>query len=182
MSHVHQNLKAAAAVIASAALAAGIVFVFDLDEDDTKPVTKASPTVSVSSASPAPEPTGPLLYSLNDKAKWGDVTITLDKFKRGRTTDVGVPEDTDFVRFTVALTNKGDKPVNLQDVTITCITQEVYDGTNNLNGIPNVHVLHGKTLTWDIACAQDKDEKDFQVEASADRGDERVAVFTGRVE
>lgn len=179
---MHQNLKAAAAVIASAALAAGIVFALDLDEDDTKPVTKASPTVSVSSASPTPEATGPLLYSLNDKAKWGDVTITLDKFKRGRTTDVGVPEDTNFVRFTVALTNKGDKLVNLQDVTITCITQEVYDGTNNLNGIPNVHVRHGKTLTWDIACAQDKKERYLQVEVSPDRGDQRVAIFAGDIE
>lgn len=133
------------------------------------------------SSTPSPSPTGPQVHGLTSTAHWGDITLTLKDFRRGSTDEYGVPEDTDYIRFTAALTNDGTDPVDLGEMIVNCTTQQVYDSTDKLEGVPAVHVLPSKSLKWDMACALDKDTKYFQVELTPEYGEHRTAIFSGTV-
>jgi len=146
--------------------------------------TKRTTNVAASKTAkpkPTPAPTGPTEHTLKSTAAWGHISLKVGDFRRGSTDKSGVPEDTDYVRFAVTLNNDTDDPFNLRDLAVSCGTREVYDFTDQLEGVPTIHVLPGKDMTWDLACVQAKDEKDFQVEFNAQAGDERTAIFSGEV-
>lgn len=167
----------AVGTIATAALVLLSACSSNADSSRTSPTTR----VAASPAAASPSPTGPQIYRLKDTADFGDITIRLDKLRRGHTGKVGVPEDTDYIRISLTLTNGSTSPFDLSNLLTACVTEEVYDGTHGLSGAPTVHVLPDKFLTWDIACAQKKDVHDFQIEISPRRDGDRTAIFSGNV-
>lgn len=184
---MNKNHKTAiAAGGAAVALSTLLFFVIGPgDSPDGSGEERSGQTIRITaSKSPTPTPTstGPLMYTLKDKASQDGVTVSLKNFQRGRTTDVGVPEDTNYVRLTVTVKNTTDEPLDLDDLTVICVSDEVFDGTNGLDGVPDVHVLPDKALSWDIACAQNKSEEYFQLEIRPQHEDGRIAIFSGTVE
>lgn len=152
-------------------------------DDKASKSDKRTTTIAAASkaSSPSPAPTGPTEHPLKGTAKWGDIYLRLGDFERGSTGEFGVPEDTPYVRFDLTLINDSDSPVALSEVLVHCATQEVVDTTKGLEGTPQVHALPHKSLTWDVACEQDKDIKEFQVEVDPQIEGERTAAFAGEV-
>lgn len=174
----HTLIPAAALAVALTACSSGSE---DKDNTPRKATVTSSRAVTVSPA-PTPTATGPLMYELADSARWGHLAAALDDFDRGRTSDAGVPENTRYIRADVTFTNRTDRPIDLTDLTFSCTTQEVYDGTQGLEGVPNVHVLPGRSETWPIACKQGKDAQFFQLEINPRQDGSRTAIFSGNIE
>jgi hypothetical protein len=181
---VNKNDDKITAVAASAVTIALVSVLTACGSDpDVADKPKATTGIIVSaSPTPTPEPTGPLMYGLKDKASQDGITLSLKNFSRGRSDEVGVPEDTNYVRFSVTVKNTTDDPFALENLDVTCTTPEVYDVEDGLEGTPSTHVLPGKSHAWDIACAQNEDERDFQVEISPQRDGDRTVIFSGTVE
>lgn len=151
------------------------------DSEEKRPARTTKVAVSPA-ASVSPSPTGPLMYKLKDTAKWDDISVKLSSFDRGRTSKAGVPEDTNYVKFTVTATNDSKDPFSLDDLSTACTTQEVFDGTKDLSGAPEVHVMPNRSVSWYVACAQYKGEKYVQVEITPYWDDNRTAIFSGTIE
>lgn len=169
---------AAIIVVASTIFLAAVSDSADDKGTDGKHTTKVAASTSPTAS---PSPSGPQQYGLEDTAKWDGVSLTMEDFRRGRTEKYGVPEKTDFVRFHITVTNDRKTPLDLDDMIVNCTTQQVYDFTDKLEGVPEVHVLPGDSLSWDLACALDKAVEEFQVEFNPEFGEYETAIFAGAV-
>ncbi len=147
---------------------------------DSKRTTKVAASTEAT-PSPSPSQTGPQSHGLSATADWGDVVFGLSDFRRGSTGKYGVPKDTDYVRFTATVTNNGKIPFALDDLLFNCTTDEILDYTNKLDGAPDVHVMPGKSLKWELACAQGKKVTELQFEVNPQIDGEQTAVFLGTV-
>lgn len=152
------------------------------DADDPTPQRTTS-IASSKTTTATPAPTGPEMHALDDTIYIrDDIILDLGKITRGRTGKIGVPEDTSYIRVGVTLTNNTKTPLDLGTLKFSCPTQEVYDGSKGMEGVPDVHVLPGRSLAWPLACAQDKNETHVQLELQPQRGEDRIVIFTGTIE
>ncbi|MET7631822.1 hypothetical protein [Streptomyces sp. NPDC005499] len=129
-----------------------------------------------------------MTVALNGTAKWRNrVKAHLSGFTRGFSSDTAMPEHTAYLGFTVTIDNGWNKPVDLSMTELSCPNggDEIFDSEKGLNGMPDSHVLPGKSGTWKAACAFKKSDKKVQIEVTPYDADSlagyRTAIFTGEV-
>lgn len=128
-----------------------------------------------------------MTVALTGTAKWRNgVAMKLSGFKRGTSGDYATPDHTPYLRFTVTLTNGDKTPLDASALTLSCPNggEEIFDTDKGLNGAPSGHILSGKSLSWQIACAFQAADTYAQIEATpfdSGAGWYRTAIFTGKV-
>ncbi|WP_406362372.1 hypothetical protein [Streptomyces sp. NBC_01579] len=129
-----------------------------------------------------------LTVALDGTAKWRNgVKATLSGFSRGFSSDTAMPEHTAYLGFTVTIVNGWNKPIDLSMTQLSCPNggDEIFDSEKGLNGLPDSHVLPGKSGTWKTACAFKKSDNKVQIEIEPYDADSlagyRTAIFTGEV-
>ncbi|MGW7498605.1 DUF4352 domain-containing protein [Streptomyces luteogriseus] len=186
-------IGSAAAVIA-AIVATGIVVVNSRDDDSNSPATAGSSTpaddtiTAAAEPVPTPEDTGPEVWSLTDGVSWdGGVEVELTGWTRGVTGPYAAPQSTPFVKFTVKIRNKGDQTVDVSSGYLTCLygddgqeSAQVFDSERGLDGLPQVHLRPGKSVSAKTGCELPKGEEYLQVELSP-TAESETAIFAGNV-
>lgn len=126
---------------------------------------------------------------LTDKVTYENgVTVQLAGFDRGRTGEFGVPQNTDYVKFTVTMVNGSKKTIDAMDLYVQCQYGEnpahdgemVFDHDNGIDAPPSTHVTPGNSITYTMACVMPKDESRLQVEASPSFISD-TALFVGKI-
>ncbi|MYU25242.1 hypothetical protein [Streptomyces sp. SID8352] len=128
------------------------------------------------------------VHALDDTVVYdSDIEVGLTGLERAVSTDSAVPENTPYIRFTVRLENKGDKPFDAPMLTVNCSYGEdgssaeaVFDTAAGLNGGPETKLLAGRSLNVPWGCELPKGEKLVQIEITPDY-DSEAAIFTGRI-
>lgn len=186
-------IGSAAAVIA-AIVTTGIVVVNSRDDASDSPTaaessTPADDTVTAAAEpEPTPEDTGPEVWSLTDGVSWdGGVEVKLTGWARGVTGPYAAPQNKPYAKFTVKIRNEGDVPVDLSSGYLTCLYGEdgvesgqVFDSERGMDGLPQVHLRPGKSVSATTGCELPKGEKYLQVELSP-TGESETAIFAGNV-
>ncbi|MFE6408167.1 DUF4352 domain-containing protein [Streptomyces sp. NPDC057837] len=185
-------IGSAAAVIA-AIVATGVVVANSRDDSsDTAAAESSAPVDDTITAaeepSPTPEETGPEIVALSDGVRWdGGMEVTLDDFTRGVSSEWAAPENTPYVKFTVRFKNGGDTTTDLSGSYVTCLYgddgaegEQIFDSEKSIDGLPEVHLRPGKSVSAKIGCELPKAEKYLQVELVPDIESE-TAIFAGNV-
>lgn len=167
----------AVSVIAGATLAG-----CSMPEPSTAPL-KDEPAASSETASAAKDK-GP--SSLTGTAPVGKtMSVKISGVTRDVTNSFGDPADTAFVKFTVKLTNDGDKAVDPMMLMVSCAYGKAGTAADDVyyEGMPEppmVKVLPGKASTFTHACTLPKDETALTIQAQ-DVSTGETAVFEGDV-
>ncbi|HET6636169.1 MAG TPA: hypothetical protein VFH77_14215 [Streptomyces sp.] len=126
---------------------------------------------------------------LTDKVTYENgVQVQLADFKRGRTGEFAVPQNTDYVKFTVTMVNGSKETIDAVALYVQCQYGQnpahdgemVFDHDNGIDGPPSTHVTPGNSITYTMACVMPKDETRLQVEASPSFISD-TALFVGKI-
>ncbi|MFE6941038.1 DUF4352 domain-containing protein [Streptomyces chartreusis] len=189
-------ISSAAAVIATV-IGTGVFVVNSRDDKDsnassTTAAETSTPTddtiTPAMEPEPTPENTEPEVMSLTDGVQWdGGIEVELTGWTRGVTGPYAAPESTPFVKFKVTIRNTGTDTVDLSGAWMTCIygtngtqSEQVFDSDGGLDGLPQVHLRPGKSVSAPTGCELPKDEEYLQVEM-VPMSESEVAIFAGNV-
>lgn len=126
---------------------------------------------------------------LTDKVTYENgVQVQLADFKRGRTGEFAVPQNTDYVKFTVTMVNGSKETIDATALYVQCQYgsnpahdgEMVFDHDHGLDIPPTTHVTPGNSISYAMACAMPKDETRLQVEASPSFISD-TALFVGKI-
>lgn len=157
-------------------------------------VDTATPAAGPSGDKPKDESSGDKpaddgTVGLTDKVTYENgVQVQLADFKRGRTGEFAVPQNTDYVKFTVTMVNGSKETIDAVALYVQCQYGQnpahdgemVFDHDNGIDGPPSTHVTPGNSITYVMACVMPKDETRLQVEASPSWISD-TALFVGKV-
>lgn len=110
---------------------------------------------------------------LTDKVTYENgVSVQLGDFARDTSGEYAAPAHTDYVKFTVKLTNGSKKPIDAASLYVQCQYGEkpAHEGEHvfdeDLDMPPTTHVTPGNSISYTVACAMPKDEHRLQIEAT----------------
>lgn len=126
--------------------------------------------------------------ALDKTATWKDgVTARLSGFSRGTSGEYASPSGKAYLAFSVTMQNGSKSSIDLSMVSVSCPdgAEEIFDTDAGFNGLPDTHLLPGKSQTWKEACVFPKTAKSAQIEImpidASGSGWYRTAIFTGQV-
>ncbi|WP_217142389.1 hypothetical protein [Streptomyces sp. AC627_RSS907] len=129
-----------------------------------------------------------LIVALDKTATWKNgVAAHLGDFSRGTSGEYASPSGEAYLAFSVTLRNGSKTPLDLSTVSLSCPdgAEQVFDSDAGLNGLPDAHLLPGKSQNWKEACVFPKTARNAQIEITPTdtSGDSwyRTAIFTGEV-
>jgi hypothetical protein len=133
----------------------------------SEPTVETSPPSSEPTASGVPEPEA---LAFGKSHTWGDgVSVTVAKPTKFKPSAYTVVEKSKlYLKFTVTVVNKSNKPINLGLTYISVKSRneearEVFDSGSGLRGPPDTKVLKGRTSEFDVGFGV-ADPKDVALE------------------
>lgn len=129
-----------------------------------------------------------ITVALDKTATWNNgVQAHLSGFSRGTSGEYASPSGKAYLAFSVTVQNGSKSPLDLSMVSLSCPdgADEIFDTDAGFGGMPDAHLLPGKSQTWKEACVFAKAAKDVQIEImpmdTSGSGWYRTAIFTGQV-
>ncbi|MFE6895591.1 hypothetical protein ACFVFJ_01845 [Streptomyces sp. NPDC057717] len=127
--------------------------------------------------------------ALDKTATWNNgVKAHLSGFSRGTSGEYASPSGKAYLAFSVTMQNGSKSSIDLSMVSLSCPdgAEEIFDTDAGFNGVPDTHLLPGKSLAWKAACVFPKTAKNAQIEImpmdTSGSGWYRTAIFTGQVQ
>ncbi|WP_406309433.1 hypothetical protein [Streptomyces sp. NBC_00623] len=127
--------------------------------------------------------------ALDKTATWNNgVKAHLSGFSRGTSGEYASPSGKAYLAFSVTMQNGSKSSIDLSMVSLSCPdgAEEIFDTDAGFNGMPDTHLLPGKSLTWKAACVFPETAKNAQIEImpmdTSGSGWYRTAIFTGQVQ
>ncbi len=130
-----------------------------------------------------------LVIALDKTAKWNNgIKAHLSGFGRGTSGEYASPSGKAYLAFSVTMQNDSKSTIDLSMVSLSCPdgADEIFDTDAGFNGVPDTHLLQGKSQTWKAACVFPKTAENAQIEITptdtSGSGWYRTAIFTGQVQ
>ncbi|MEU6005062.1 hypothetical protein [Streptomyces sp. NPDC047453] len=127
--------------------------------------------------------------ALDKTATWNNgVKAHLSGFSRGTSGEYASPSGKAYLAFSVTMQNASKSSIDLSMVSLSCPDgdDEIFDTGAGFNGMPDAHLLPGKSQTWKAACVFPKAARSAQIEITptdtSGSGWYRTAIFIGHVQ
>ncbi|MCX4993430.1 hypothetical protein [Streptomyces sp. NBC_00568] len=192
-----QALIIGGAVLAIAAIVTAGVVVSNSRDSDGKSGSAAASESEAGTGSdnaikaeeepePTPTSTEPEIYKLVDSVTYENgVELSLASYKRGVSSDIAAPGNTEYIAFTMTIVNRGDTVVDLGTSFFLCHYgdeskegEQIFD--EGLDDGPLTALRPGRTAKTKVACAFPKNATYLQIE-TAPSVDMELSIFAGDV-